>query len=206
MSPKISDEEKQQRRQQIILAAMEVFKKKGYESATMGDIVEETGMSRGWVYLYFSSKEEIFRAMVDELDDQNGENMQRLLEETGSVWEALNAMLTIQEQEWEENMNPMVPVIYEYFVGGWREENRRIYLLERYEKQSKMVHAFFQKGIARGEFHPDIDIDLIIKLISGYLDGLHVHAQVVGFKQLRVKEQMDILRRNLYDLLHVHSK
>lgn len=206
VSPKISDEEKQQRRQQIIQAAMEVFKKKGYEPATMRDIVEETGMSRGWVYLYFSSKEEIFRAMVDALDEQNDQHVQRLLEETGSVWEALNVILTIQEQELEGNMDPMVPVLYEYFVGGWREETRRAYLMERYEKQSKRIHSFFQEGIKRGEFQPELDIDLIAKFIFGYMEGLLVHAQVLGGKNLRVKEQMNFLRRNLYDLLHVQPK
>jgi AcrR family transcriptional regulator len=205
LSPKISEEEKQQRRQQIIQAAMEVFKRKGYEPVTMKDIVEETGRSRGWVYLYFSSKEEIFRAVVDELDEQNDKYVERLLEETNSVWDALNAILIMQEKELVNEIDPMVPVLYEYFVGGWREKARRDYLMERYEKQKKRTHAFFKEGIARGEFHPDLDVDLIGKFIFGYLEGLLVHAQVIDGQELRVKEQMDILRRTLYDLLHIKS-
>ena len=34
------------------------------------DIVEETGMSRGWIYLYFTDKIEIFEALLLHLDDQ----------------------------------------------------------------------------------------------------------------------------------------
>ena len=54
--PKVSDEHKELRIQQILLAASEVFKSKGYEQATLKDIVEEAGMSRGWIYLYFKDK------------------------------------------------------------------------------------------------------------------------------------------------------
>ena len=40
--PKVSEEHKEQRKHQILMAAMEVFKRKGYEKATVKDIVEET--------------------------------------------------------------------------------------------------------------------------------------------------------------------
>ena len=68
--PKVSEEHKEQRKHQILMAAMEVFKRKGYEKATLKDIVEETGMSRGWIYLYFTDKIEIFEALLLHLDDQ----------------------------------------------------------------------------------------------------------------------------------------
>ena len=68
--PKVSEEHKEQRKHQILMAAMEVFKRKGYEKATLKDIVEETGMSRGWIYLYFTDKIEIFEALLLHLDEQ----------------------------------------------------------------------------------------------------------------------------------------
>ena len=45
----------------IIDAAMKLFLEKGYENTTMQDIVEASGMSKGTIYHYFKSKQEIVR-------------------------------------------------------------------------------------------------------------------------------------------------
>ena len=48
-----------QRRQQILSAARSVFDEKGYESATVSDIVKTAGVAQGTFYLYFDSKKDI---------------------------------------------------------------------------------------------------------------------------------------------------
>lgn len=45
-----------QRREQILSAARDVFADKGYESATISDIVKKAGVAQGTFYLYFGSK------------------------------------------------------------------------------------------------------------------------------------------------------
>ena len=53
-----------EREQAILDAAAAVIIRLGYDKATMGDIAEETGASRGTVYLYFKGKEELFDALL----------------------------------------------------------------------------------------------------------------------------------------------
>jgi|FaiFalDrversion2_1042247.scaffolds.fasta_scaffold00683_3 AcrR family transcriptional regulator len=48
------------RRRSILLAAASVFGRKGYEAATMDDIAREGGITKGCLYYYFTSKEDIF--------------------------------------------------------------------------------------------------------------------------------------------------
>ena len=62
MSPRrdVSEE----RKEQILDAAAEVFSRKGFDKARMDDIVEKTGLSKGALYWYFKSKDEIFEALV----------------------------------------------------------------------------------------------------------------------------------------------
>ena len=62
-----------------ILAAKRVFVEKGYGAVTLKDIVEETGMSRGWIYLYFQSKDEIFKALLDHQDAQHERYLEELV-------------------------------------------------------------------------------------------------------------------------------
>jgi AcrR family transcriptional regulator len=85
------EREKLQRRKDIIDAAEKVFFSRGFESATMDEIAEMAELSKGTLYLYFKSKEDLqfaifmrgsdilMKMMKDNLSaDSNG--YQRLLE------------------------------------------------------------------------------------------------------------------------------
>jgi TetR/AcrR family transcriptional regulator len=56
--------EKEQRRNMIIAAAEKVFFAKGLDAATMDDIAEEAELSKGTLYLYFKSKEDLYLAIT----------------------------------------------------------------------------------------------------------------------------------------------
>ena len=62
--PKVVPEYKEEARSRILDAANKVFAEKGYHEATMDDIAKRLGVSKGAIYLYFSSKEDLFEAMV----------------------------------------------------------------------------------------------------------------------------------------------
>jgi AcrR family transcriptional regulator len=49
---------------EIIAAALEVFAEKGFAGAKLDDIAERAGVSKGALYLYFETKDDIFRAVV----------------------------------------------------------------------------------------------------------------------------------------------
>jgi len=53
-----------ERPEEILDAALTVFSEKGYSPATMDAIAREAGITKGTIYLYFESKEELFVAMV----------------------------------------------------------------------------------------------------------------------------------------------
>ncbi|WP_296597485.1 TetR/AcrR family transcriptional regulator [Phenylobacterium sp.] len=49
---------------EIVQAALKVFAEKGFAAAKLDDIAREAGVSKGAIYLYFETKEDIFRAVV----------------------------------------------------------------------------------------------------------------------------------------------
>ena len=63
--PKVSREHQESRRNQIIEAAVRSMARKGFHQTSMQDIVVESGLSPGSIYLYFKSKEEIIKAVAD---------------------------------------------------------------------------------------------------------------------------------------------
>lgn len=57
---------KADRPDEIVAAALEVFAEKGFAAARLEDIAARAGVSKGAVYLYFATKEDIFRAVVEQ--------------------------------------------------------------------------------------------------------------------------------------------
>lgn len=51
---------------EIVQAAMAVFAEKGFAAARLDEIARRAGVSKGALYLYFETKEDIFRAVVDQ--------------------------------------------------------------------------------------------------------------------------------------------
>ena len=60
--PKISEEKRQARRDQILAASWRCFSRRGIHSTSMDDIVRESNLSFGAVYIYYKSKDELILA------------------------------------------------------------------------------------------------------------------------------------------------
>lgn len=58
--PRISEERKTERREQILGGARRCFAENGYEGATVAKLEKEIGLSRGAIFNYFPSKEDLF--------------------------------------------------------------------------------------------------------------------------------------------------
>ena len=58
---------KQSRPGEIVQAAFDVFGERGFAAARLDDIAERAGVSKGALYLYFETKEALFRAVVHDM-------------------------------------------------------------------------------------------------------------------------------------------
>ena len=59
--PKVVPEYKEIARNKIIQAAIKIFSKKGFHKSTMEEIAKEVGVSKGTLYTYLKSKDEILK-------------------------------------------------------------------------------------------------------------------------------------------------
>lgn len=62
--PKVSDEYKESKRREIAEAAMRAFERKGFQAASMSDIIAESGASAGAIYGAYRSKTEIVHVVA----------------------------------------------------------------------------------------------------------------------------------------------
>ena len=63
---KFTEAQKEGRRQEILAAARRCFARNGFHSATITDIVRESGVSQGTFYLYFQTKDDVIAALADD--------------------------------------------------------------------------------------------------------------------------------------------
>jgi len=61
-----SEEAKEQRRDAILAAAVSLLDRGRYDAVTMAAVAREAGIAKGTTYLYFSTKEQIFLALLEE--------------------------------------------------------------------------------------------------------------------------------------------
>lgn len=202
MSPKLTDNRKERRRLQILDAAKRVFIKKGYGAATLTDIIEETGMSRGWIYLYYPNKEEIFEALLNHQDTEQERYIAQLIVSSSSIWEVIERIHSQQLQHLLSSPNGgMLSAFYEYFLIGWREEARRELLLNRYEKGISQFAKLLEIGVERGELSPIMDIADISRLVASFQEGIMTHSITVGIEKVSSHMQFEALLQYLKTLL-----
>ncbi|MGK4006634.1 TetR family transcriptional regulator [Sorangium sp. So ce1036] len=60
------EEQKEERRRLIIDAAWRLFQETPYPEVTMAQVAERTRLAKGTLYLYFTTKEELFLAVIDQ--------------------------------------------------------------------------------------------------------------------------------------------
>jgi len=92
--PKISEQRKAERREQILAGARRCFAEHGYGGATVVRLEQATGLSRGAIFNYFGSKEDLFH----ELAWRDNERLVRLWMEKG--WEATLRELMQEDPDW----------------------------------------------------------------------------------------------------------
>ena len=77
------------KRQQIIEGARRVFIDMGFDAASMNDVTREAGVSKGTIYVYFASKEELFEALIEEERSAIFSDLYQALEQAGDVRDTL---------------------------------------------------------------------------------------------------------------------
>lgn len=70
-----------ERREEIIKAARELFHSREYEKATMQDLMKTLNIAKGTIYHYFSSKEDLLEAVVEDLIDEELRKKEALIED-----------------------------------------------------------------------------------------------------------------------------
>src|ERR1700677_2284359 len=77
------------KRRQVMEGARTVFLASGFDGASMNDVARAAGVSKGTLYVYFDSKEQLFEALIREQRRQQAERLTELSMDSRDVREVL---------------------------------------------------------------------------------------------------------------------
>ncbi|NSB12640.1 TetR/AcrR family transcriptional regulator [Clostridium beijerinckii] len=87
----------EERKSELIEAAEELFRSKGYNKTTVNDIVKKINVAQGTFYYYFKSKEDIFLAVFDKSIKKSIVKLNKIVDcKDGTIMEKYMKMLEVQ--------------------------------------------------------------------------------------------------------------
>ena len=141
----------EERTNQILLAAEEVFTAKGLDKSRMEDIAEKTGLSKGTLYLYFKSKEDLIIAIFDRIF---GGLLQQYKVQTVAQVNAVEEIRSFTEAAIKDYLRVlfMFPVAYEFLALAFRNALVQKALKRYFNNYMDGLVPIIQKGVDTGEF------------------------------------------------------
>ena len=163
--PNVTDE----RKSQIITAAEGVFTKKGFDEARMDDIAEETGLSKGTLYLYFKSKDDLIIAILDRIFQREFRAFEQMDLSTMSATEVINLFVDTVSRD-VKIMLRLMPIAYEFLALAFRNKTVQKSLKLYVNRYMDILVPIIQSGIDSGEFK-DVDAREVAIAMGAILEG-----------------------------------
>jgi AcrR family transcriptional regulator len=143
----------EERKSQILDAAEQVFTQKGLDLARMDDIAEETGLSKGTLYLYFKSKEDLIIAILDRIFQGVFKQLDARKDNELSATEAISQFTEEAIHDYKLMLR-LMPVAYEFLALAFRNKTVQKALKQYFRHYMEVLVPIIQRGIDAGEFRP----------------------------------------------------
>jgi AcrR family transcriptional regulator len=151
---------KEDRPQEITQAALEAFAEKGYAATRVEEVAKRAGVSKGLMYLYFKTKEELFKAVVKSVVIRRIDRLIGNIESTDLSSEDFirGPLLSFMKQVPE---SPVAIVIRLLISEGPRHPDLVDYYYENVvAKGLAAITGFVERGVERGEFRKSVITEL----------------------------------------------
>lgn len=183
----------------IITAALRLFLLRGYKNVSLVDVAKEIGITKGGIYHYFGSKEDLLRAAVYHLLERFGAKSAELFSSQKRLREILNAVMV--ERELELHMGHLLKIKQ----GDYRTNQASLALEVMHnfpELQEQIDHSNLQfrnvieqklrKAQQLGEIRQDIAPFALASIILSILSGQNVLGKDLNSSDIR-QQMLDSL-------------
>jgi AcrR family transcriptional regulator len=145
---------KDARPQELLAAAIDLFVERGYASTRLEDVARRAGVSKGTLYLYFTNKEELFKAVVrNSIVPVIGEAEVSIAEFEGHSADLLRSVVMSWWRRIGATSASGIIKLVTAEAGNFP-ELAQFYQDEVVNRGVKMLSSILERAVARGEFRP----------------------------------------------------
>lgn len=163
-----------QRKKQILDTAIKIFAIKGFEKTRMDDIVAESGLSKGTIYWYYHSKDELIFDLLHQIIGEIPAFDPAAVRKAGSIFNQLTHLvegLMTRTQDYLQKL----PVLLEFYTLATRKTEYRDYFKKYFGEYNALVTELIRAGIQTGEFTPEEQqAEKLATTLIALLEGLVV--------------------------------
>jgi len=170
---------KESRPQELLAAALDLFVEKGFAATRAEEVAQRAGVSKGTLYLYYPSKEELFKAAVRQnLSNLIAEGRDLAAQFEGSSSALLAELMRIW---WERFGATPAAGIHKIVVAEVRNfpELAQLYSDEVIVPAHELFSGCVQRGIQRGEFR-DLPLHGVSQALIAPLIFMALHRHSFG--------------------------
>lgn len=155
---------KEDRPQEITAAAFSVFADKGYASARVDEVAQRAGVSKGLLYLYFKTKEELFKAVIKSVVIRRVDALLLAVEETELPSEEFIRGPVLEFMKGVPG-SPIAVVVRLLISEGQRHPDLVDYYWDNVvSKGLAAISRLIQRGVEHGEFR-DTEVSRFPQLV-----------------------------------------
>lgn len=156
---------KDARPQELVAAALDLFVERGYAATRLEDVAAQAGVSKGTLYLYFSSKEELFKSVINESLVPFLDQSKAMSEAYKGSSEALLRLFVLNW--WQQIGSTKLSGISKLMMAesGNFPELAAFYHDEVIGRANAVMDGILERGMARGEFRR-MDVGLVNRIMS----------------------------------------
>lgn len=192
---------KEARPQELLSAALDLFVERGFAATRLDDVAKAAGVSKGTLYLYYSSKEELFKAVV-----RNG--MVPLIGEAESIVDSFTGTTeelfrTLMRTWWESVGNTKLSGLPKLMMAeaGNFPELSSFYQEEVIERGERMVASMLHRGMERKEIRP-VDLEIDARLLISPMIMMMMWKHSTGVCKVDPEKLYDYLAHYIELALH----
>jgi AcrR family transcriptional regulator len=182
--PKVTGQYKSDVREKIIQAAIESFAQTGFDRTKMEDIAKRLGLSKGTLYLYFNSKEDLFLATCEHY-------LKVMRDQQHSTIFSKKEDLVLDSEHFYENFRRLEQgndrVMLEMVVESTRNSRLKKGMYEHRLKVYDVVVEHLNRQIEKGFIKKGINVNGLASAFVALYDGLTV-SKMLGISEASNKK------------------
>ncbi len=156
--------------------ALDVFWRKGYEGASIGDLTEAMGINPPSLYAAFGNKEELFRKALDRYTSVHGQCLREMLAKPRAR-DAIETLLLKTAESLTEKANPHGCLLVQGIAGaGDHGQCIRDALAEKRAANERLIRERLKRAKAEGELPQSADPGALARFVATVTHGMAVQA------------------------------